>query len=263
MAWREEYVLDHHQRGERQRLALMSRLLDPMHRRHIEQLGVARRARGRWKWAAATGPCRPGWPGRWRRAGRRWRWISTCRWPARTRPGWSTGRVTSWPGRSGRAASTWSPRGPCCTMWATRPPRWPTWWPAPGRAGRSCSSSRTSCRSAWPSPRTSGRSGRAGWPGPGAGHRLLHRPQAARHAGRPGLAGVTATAETALYYGGSPWAEYWRETVTELRGRLLASGRLDGRLIDAFLDQCQEPSWWTQTIAFTAVAGHSPGPAKR
>lgn len=40
-----EYVLDHHQQGERQRLALMSRLLDPMHRRHIERLGVGPGAR--------------------------------------------------------------------------------------------------------------------------------------------------------------------------------------------------------------------------
>ena len=36
-----EYVLDHHLEGEGARLALMSRLLDPMHRRHIESLGVA------------------------------------------------------------------------------------------------------------------------------------------------------------------------------------------------------------------------------
>jgi hypothetical protein len=35
-----EYVLDHRQEGERQRLALMSRLLDPMHRRHLEELGL-------------------------------------------------------------------------------------------------------------------------------------------------------------------------------------------------------------------------------
>ena len=35
-----EYVLDHHLDGEAARLALMSRLLDPMHRRHIESLGV-------------------------------------------------------------------------------------------------------------------------------------------------------------------------------------------------------------------------------
>jgi 2-polyprenyl-3-methyl-5-hydroxy-6-metoxy-1,4-benzoquinol methylase len=40
-----EYVLDHHDAGERQRLALMSRLLDPMHRRHLERMGVERGAR--------------------------------------------------------------------------------------------------------------------------------------------------------------------------------------------------------------------------
>jgi hypothetical protein len=40
-----EYFLDHHQEGERRRLALMSRLLDAMHRRHIERLGVRPGAR--------------------------------------------------------------------------------------------------------------------------------------------------------------------------------------------------------------------------
>ena len=35
-----EYILDHHKAGERQRLALMSELLDPMHRRYLESLGV-------------------------------------------------------------------------------------------------------------------------------------------------------------------------------------------------------------------------------
>jgi precorrin-6B methylase 2 len=40
-----EYVLDHHLEGERQRLALMSRLLDPMHRRHLERLGIGPGAR--------------------------------------------------------------------------------------------------------------------------------------------------------------------------------------------------------------------------
>jgi hypothetical protein len=35
-----EYVLDHHLAGECARLAPMSRLLDPMHRRHLEALGV-------------------------------------------------------------------------------------------------------------------------------------------------------------------------------------------------------------------------------
>jgi 2-polyprenyl-3-methyl-5-hydroxy-6-metoxy-1,4-benzoquinol methylase len=39
------YVLDHHLEGEKKRLALMSGLLDPMHRRHIESLGISRDAR--------------------------------------------------------------------------------------------------------------------------------------------------------------------------------------------------------------------------
>jgi ubiquinone/menaquinone biosynthesis C-methylase UbiE len=40
-----EYVLDHHKKGELERLALMSELLDPMHRRHIEELDVGQGAR--------------------------------------------------------------------------------------------------------------------------------------------------------------------------------------------------------------------------
>jgi len=37
-----QYVLDHHLAGEKKLLALMSRLLDPMHRRYIELLGISR-----------------------------------------------------------------------------------------------------------------------------------------------------------------------------------------------------------------------------
>src|SRR5438477_13074548 len=40
-----QYVLDHHLEGEKKRLALMSYLLDPMHRRYIESLGISRDAR--------------------------------------------------------------------------------------------------------------------------------------------------------------------------------------------------------------------------
>jgi hypothetical protein len=65
-------------------------------------------------------------------------------------------------------------------------------------------------------------------------------------------------AVTALYNGGSAWAGYWRETIIELRPRLVASGRLDDRSIDTFLARCADPGWWTQTIAFTAVGGRVP-----
>jgi hypothetical protein len=54
------------------------------------------------------------------------------------------------------------------------------------------------------------------------------------------------------------WAQYWVETVVELRPRLVASGKLDDRSIDTFLAQCADPAWWTQTIAFTAARGRVP-----
>jgi len=38
------YVLDQYLEGEKKRLAMMSSLLDPMHRRHIEVLGIGREA---------------------------------------------------------------------------------------------------------------------------------------------------------------------------------------------------------------------------
>ena len=37
-----EYVLGHHLKGEGKRLALMSELLDPMHRRYLQSLGVVK-----------------------------------------------------------------------------------------------------------------------------------------------------------------------------------------------------------------------------
>ena len=39
-----EYVLGHQLKGEGARLAVMSELLDPMHRRYIDALGVVRSA---------------------------------------------------------------------------------------------------------------------------------------------------------------------------------------------------------------------------
>src|SRR5882724_7970990 len=74
-----------------------------------------------------------------------------------------------------------------------------------------------------------------------------------------GLTQISGTAETAIYNGGSPWAEYWIQTITELRDDLIDSHKLDNPLVDKFLDHCADPNWWTQTVAFTAV--HSRAPA--
>lgn len=74
-----------------------------------------------------------------------------------------------------------------------------------------------------------------------------------------GLGEIAAAAETALYNGGSAWARYWQLTVIELRDRLVGEGKLENQLIDAFLARCADDTWWTQTIAFTAVHARTPG----
>jgi SAM-dependent methyltransferase len=70
-----------------------------------------------------------------------------------------------------------------------------------------------------------------------------------------GLTNITGTAETAIYNGGSLWADYWIETITELHGDLINSGKIDQALIDRFLAYCSDSNWWNQTVAFTAVHG--------
>jgi SAM-dependent methyltransferase len=73
-----------------------------------------------------------------------------------------------------------------------------------------------------------------------------------------GLKRISGTAETAIYNGGSLWSDYWIQTVKELREDLISSGKLNDALVDAFLGYCPDPAWWTQTIAFTVVHGCAP-----
>ncbi len=101
-----EYVLDHHQEGERQRLALMSRLLDPMHRRHLERLGAGPGALtlevgcGNGSMSAwLAGQVAPG--------GQAVAVDLDLSLAARTYPGSSSARPTSWPGQSDRATLIW------------------------------------------------------------------------------------------------------------------------------------------------------------
>jgi SAM-dependent methyltransferase len=253
-----EYVLDHHQEGERRRLALMSRLLDPLHRRLLDQLGVASGAR-----ALEVG-CGNG---------------SVAAWLAE-RVG-SAGKVvavdldlsltSAAPGVEFRQADILA--GPV----------------APGDFDL------ITCRavlhhigdvaSALANLLHSGRPGatvlviepdflpvriaeprgvRDFWQGwlawsrdEGIDYFLGRRlPQLLSAAG---LADVGAIAETALYNGGSSWAAYWQQTVRQLRPRLQDSGKLDSEDIDSFLARCADPRWWTQTIAFTAAYGRVPG----
>lgn len=253
-----EYVLDHHHEGERQRLALMSRLLDPMHRRHLEELGVRPGAR------TLEAGCGNG-----------------------SMSAWLAGRIA--PG--GRAVAVDLDLSLVEADAAGLELRRADILAGPVEPGdfdlvtaRAVLHHVADAAVAVANLVASARAGgailliepdflpvsvaepaeiRAFWQGWLAWSReqgidyFIGRRLPAMLA-RLGLQEIRATAETALYHGGSPWAEYWRETIIELRPRLVASGQLDNRSIETFLARCTEPAWWTQTIAFTAVGARVP-----
>jgi SAM-dependent methyltransferase len=254
-----EYVLDHHQEGERERLALMSRLLDPMHRRQIESVGIVAGAR-----ALEVG-CGNG---------------SIAGWLAeRTAPGGSVvaldldlslvdgdaanlefrqGNILDGPVTPGgydlvtaRAVlhHVPDPQSAIANLVASA---------RPGGAIVLVEPDFLPVTIAEPAEIRSFWKGWLAWSRQQGIDYAIGRELPSRLANL-GLDQVEATSETALYNGGSHWARYWRLTITELRGRLVASGELDDESVQRFLAYCADPAWWTQTIAFTAVRARRPG----
>ena len=70
-----------------------------------------------------------------------------------------------------------------------------------------------------------------------------------------GLHDVRAEGHTAIYNGGSDWATYWRDTVNELGPKLLESGHLAPELLTAFDTLYADPRYWTSAITFVAASG--------
>ena len=254
-----EYVLDHHREGERDRLDLMSRLLDPMHRRHIERLGVGPGART-LEVGCGNGSISAWLAERVAPGGRaiavdldlslvdadlpnlELRQADIVAAPVEPRDfDLVTARAVLHHVADARAAianlvASVRPGGAILLI---EPDFLPVSVAEP-----------PDVRAFW--------DGWLAWSRRAGIDYLIGRSLPAALAGL-GMREIDATAETALYNGGSPWAGYWRQTVVELRGRLIASGDLDDRSIDAFLAHCADPAWWTQTIALTAVAARAPG----
>jgi SAM-dependent methyltransferase len=70
-----------------------------------------------------------------------------------------------------------------------------------------------------------------------------------------GLGRVAAEGTTALYCGQSPWAEYWLETLEELRPRLIESGYVTAPMLSRFKRLYSDPKIWTSAISFVASWG--------
>jgi SAM-dependent methyltransferase len=253
-----DYVLDHHRKGERVRLALMSALLDPMHCRLLERLGVAAGTQ-----ALEVG-CGNG---------------SIASWLAeRTAPdgrvvavdldlsligveapnlSFRQGDILAGPVEPGtfdlvtaRAVLHHLPdaRAAIANLLASVRPGGAILLIEPDFLPVSITEP-PEVRSFW--------EGWLGWSRRQGIDYMIGRRLPATLAAL-GVEQLAATAETALYNGGSAWASYWHQTVVELRAQLIGSGELDERLIDSFLAHCDDSAWWTQTIAFTAVHGRAP-----
>ena len=253
-----EYVLDHHHEGERQRLALMSRLLDPMHRRHIEQLGIGPGART-LEVGCGNGSLSAWLAGQVVPGGRAVAVDLDLSLADAKAPGLELRQADILAGpvppggfdlvtcravlhhvadAEAAVANLIASARPGGTILLIEPDFLPVTVAEPAEI-----------RDFW--------MGWLAWSRQQGIDYFLGR-RLPGMLSRQGLADVAATAETALYNGGSPWALYWQQTVIELRPRLEDSGKLGPSSIDAFLARCADPAWWTQTIAFTAVHGRAP-----
>ena len=207
------YVLGHHLKGEGKRLALMSELLDPMHRRYLESLDVVKSGARTLEVGCGNG--------------------SISAWLARQVA--PDGRAMAVEKAMANLVASLRPGGAILLIEPdflpvaiAEPPEVCAFW-----------------------------SGWLAWSRDQGIDYHIGRSLAPRLAAL-GLQRISGTAETAIYNGTSLWADYWTQTVKELRADLISSGKLNNVLVDTFLGYCADPAWWTQTIAFTAVHGYAP-----
>ncbi len=73
-----------------------------------------------------------------------------------------------------------------------------------------------------------------------------------------GLENIAAEGQTAFANGGSPWARYWVQTVRELHPRLVESGHVTDESFAEFAARLEDPHYWTSAITFVAASGRKP-----
>jgi SAM-dependent methyltransferase len=70
-----------------------------------------------------------------------------------------------------------------------------------------------------------------------------------------GMQQVAGEGNTARFNGTSDWAAYWVDTIRELAPALLKSGHINQQTLDEFYSRYQDPHYWTSVITFTANWG--------
>jgi SAM-dependent methyltransferase len=74
-----------------------------------------------------------------------------------------------------------------------------------------------------------------------------------------GLQQVAGEGTTEIYPGRSLWAQYWLDTIRELKDRLLESGYLSSHTLASFERSYSDPNACTSAITFVATWGKKPG----
>jgi SAM-dependent methyltransferase len=253
------YVLDHRLEGEKKRLALMSQLLDPMHRRQIESLGISRDAQvlevGCGNGSISTWMAEHVAPdGHVVAVDLDLSLVNDVDAP---RVEFRKGDIVAAPVNPGRfdlvtaravLHHVTDAKAAIANLVASLRPGGAILLIEPDFLPVSVAEP-VEVRAFW--------NGWLAWSRERGIDYYIGRSLAPRLAGC-GVDRTEGVAETAVYSGGSPWADYWSQTITELRGDLVESGKLTDALIDAFLSFCADSIWWTQTIAFTAIKGRAP-----
>ncbi len=73
-----------------------------------------------------------------------------------------------------------------------------------------------------------------------------------------GLEDVAGEGHTAQFNGGSSWASYWTATIRELTPALLKSGHVTGEMLEKFHSCYLDPHYWTSIMTFIENWGRKP-----
>jgi SAM-dependent methyltransferase len=73
-----------------------------------------------------------------------------------------------------------------------------------------------------------------------------------------GLLDICSEGHAILYNGGSGFAQWWDYGIREVAEKLKSEGGVAQATLDEFFKLCGDPSYWTTTIAFTATTTRRP-----
>ena len=73
-----------------------------------------------------------------------------------------------------------------------------------------------------------------------------------------GLTDIGSEGHAILYNGGSEFAQWWDFGLREVAGQLKSEGGVSDAALDEFFTLARDPDYWTTTIAFTATTGRRP-----